>query len=85
MDELITRLSHPIKEVIWYPKTDTILYEEDQKIYAIDKHKTVQAGSTLLVAAETIETFWLSPDGKILNFIGTQNKKTGVFERRLQK
>lgn len=84
-DELLTRLSNPVEKAHWYPKGQVVLYQEGNKIYSLERDQRDKRIVFLLAEMEEITDFWIDENGKSLFLVGTQDGKTGLFERKLQK
>ena len=81
--ETITRLSHPINQLDWYPLGTTILYQTDGNLEALNLDNATTLSQTHL-ASGFFGIFWIDPDGKDFHMIESTETGWEWWTRALQ-
>jgi hypothetical protein len=82
--KLLTRLSEQIRQVIWHPSNNYILYSTDQTINIIELDERVRRNFTELIKLDLVSDMQLSTDGKNLYFYTEIGQNRGFYRLNLQ-
>lgn len=81
--QTLTRLSHPIDHLDWYPFGTTILYQTDGNLEALNLENATTLSQTHLASGFS-GTFWIDPEGKNLHHIESTQDGWQWWTRALQ-
>jgi hypothetical protein len=82
--DLLTRLSEPIKGVLWYADSSHVIYYTNDAINMIGLENKDRLDIINLVKMEKIDAVYLSSDGNILYFSGEINGKQGIYKLQIK-
>jgi len=81
--ELFTRLSDPIKDVIWHPSGDFIIYSTANSLNLLEtsgsERKVIE-----LVKLDQVSAPALDKNGEIIYFYGAIREKKGIYKLRIR-
>lgn len=83
--ETLVRLSQPIIDLAWYPKSDVIVYATTTSVTALELDRRGVQNHIDLGHLERIDQLSIEPQGDLMQVTGTNEGREGVFQRRLQK
>ncbi|KKR32677.1 MAG: hypothetical protein UT64_C0026G0019 [Candidatus Falkowbacteria bacterium GW2011_GWF2_39_8] len=80
---ILNRLSEKIKDVVWHPSNNYIIYSTEKSINTLelderDRYRTIE-----LVAGENLKIINLNRNGSILYFQGTYGNQVGLFRLKI--
>lgn len=84
-DDLLTRSSTPLTDVIPFPQSDTVLFVTATGVSASDLADPSRPVNNAILSADTITQFWIDSKGQSGYFYGTLNGETGLFTLPLTK
>ena len=81
--ELITRVSHEIKSLLWHDSKQYILYTSDSSLYAIDwsnRKYTI----TKIISLEQIKSPFLNQENDTVYFTAKIGQQSGLYKMQIQ-
>ncbi|MCK5211205.1 hypothetical protein KAJ89_00735 [Candidatus Parcubacteria bacterium] len=81
---LLTRISEPIKKIIWHPSNNYVIYATNKNINTIELDKRDKFNITRLLEFEDIKGPVLDLNGKTLYFSARIGNQQGIYKLTIQ-
>lgn len=85
VDEVLTRVSHPISEVAWHPAETSVFFVEEKELFAIELDRRDRRNVFLIAEMEELTAFAISSNAKVAYLFGTGEAGEGLYVKRLQE
>lgn len=83
--ETVTRFSQPIQGLHWYPEGNVAIFKTEGAIFAQELDRRGSINKTTLMTGLSGSGFWFEENGKWLVGLTSDNEKTKIFRKRLQR
>lgn len=77
---LLSRLSSNIKDVVWHPSNNYIIYSTDDSVNTLELDERDKFGTIELFEGRNISSLFLDPKGENIYILGNINNQEGIFK-----
>lgn len=80
---LLTRVSHPIKNVFWHPSQNYIVFVTDQDVSSLELDNRERHNITQLTEIDVSGQAVMNQDGQAISFFGSLGQQSGYWQLEL--